>query len=219
MYKIMVFSKKTSWCAKAIELIRKQYGDEAVAFSGEVGDPFPKEAETWRGDVIISYLSPWIIPPSVLKHASRFAINFHPGTPGYPGAGCYNFAIYEGAKEYGVTCHYMEEGVDRGKIIAVKTFSMAGNESVHTLKEKSMGYLFDLFKEIMGPIIREEPLPRSGLVWARRPFTRRQLDALCEVTSKMDAGEITKRVRATYYPGAPGPHINLAGYRFTFVGD
>ena len=52
------------------------------------------------------------------------AINFHPGTPRYRGIGCINFALMENSKNYGSTCHLMNEKVDSGKILDVKFFNL-----------------------------------------------------------------------------------------------
>ena len=53
-------------------------------------------------------------------------INFHPGSPEYPGTGCTNFAIYNKEKEYGVTCHYMKTSVDSEILSQVKRFPITG---------------------------------------------------------------------------------------------
>ncbi|MFW8746219.1 formyltransferase family protein, partial [Mesorhizobium japonicum] len=77
----------------------------------------------------------WIYPAQLLSNASFAAINFHPGSPDYPGTGCTNFAVYEGAKEYGITCHHMKAGVDSGDIIAVKRFSINEDDTVYGITQ------------------------------------------------------------------------------------
>ena len=64
------------------------------------------------------------------KKSKTAAINFHPASPEYPGTGCNNFALYENAGEYGVTCHYMAPKADTGKIIKVKRFPVFANDDV-----------------------------------------------------------------------------------------
>jgi hypothetical protein len=46
--------------------------------------------------------------------------------------------------------------------------------------------------------------------WTRRPFTSREIDALSICHEDMPEEEVRRRVRATYYPGYPGPvmHYN-----------
>jgi len=216
MDKILLFAKKTNWCNRAVEYVNTLYKDNALVFQGDIGNPFPSKAGLWGGEIIISYLSPWIIPEEILHRASKATINFHPGSPEYPGAGCYNFALYEEAKEYGVTCHHMLKKVDTGQIIAIKKFSIDEAETVQSLKEKSMRHIWELFVETMNYLISNKDLPMSSLCWSRGPFRRKQIDDLCQITPQMDKKEIARRIRATYFPGAPGPYITLDGYKFEF---
>ena len=64
-------------------------------FYGESCDHFPEEVKKNNYDLLISYISPWIVHKSVLDKTKRWNINFHPGSPEYPGIGCFNFAIFD----------------------------------------------------------------------------------------------------------------------------
>ena len=94
--------------------------------------PFKKMTKN-KYDILISYISPWIIPPEVLNNTRMWNINFHPGSPEFPGIGCFNFAIFNSAEKFGATAHIMEPKVDTGKIIDVEYFSIdAEKENVET---------------------------------------------------------------------------------------
>ena len=218
MSKVLLLAKTTDWCSKAVEQARDWFTDIVVC-QGENNDPFPKEALDWQGDIIISYLSPWIVPADVLARAKEFAINFHPAPPEYPGIGCYNFALYDGVKEYGATCHHMAARVDTGSIVAVKKFPVTDDETVLSLKNKTMDSMFELYLEVMSEYQRSGKLPESELAWTRKPYTRRELNALCRVTPEMDIAEISRRVRATTFPGAPGAYVDLGGLKFAYTGE
>src|SRR4051812_40062356 len=84
--------------SQAADFILLHYPEATIIYSTR-HDPFPEELLDWQGDLIISYLSQWIIPGKVLEKASMAALNFHPGPPEYPGIGCTNFAIYDEADE------------------------------------------------------------------------------------------------------------------------
>jgi methionyl-tRNA formyltransferase len=204
--KILFLSKKTDWCNKAKDYVLKNFDDVKV-FQGNWVDKLPEKIKNWDGDFIISYLSPWVIPEHTLKSVKK-AINFHPGTPKYGGIGCYNFAIYNEEKEYGVLCHEMEKKIDSGKIIKVKMFPISDRETVMSLKEKSMKKLLELFYDIIDLIKKEEELPISDKQWEKKPYTRKELQDLCRITLDMPEKEKLKRIRATYYPGGPDyPYI------------
>src|SRR5574337_1427381 len=117
----LVLAKEKPELSKCVGLLR-EHSSRVAAIVGKWGDPFPALWSEWEGDVIISYLSPWIVPTWLLKKAKIAAINFHPGPPEYPGIGCTNFAVYNAESEYGVTAHHMAGKVDTGAIIAVQRF-------------------------------------------------------------------------------------------------
>jgi methionyl-tRNA formyltransferase len=169
---------------------------EVSAHVGKWGEPLPGPARAWTGECIISYLSRWVIPADLLERA-EIAINFHPGPPEYPGYGCNNFAIYEGAREYGVTCHHMAARVDTGAIVAVKRFPVFASDNAGTLLARAYDFQLALFYDILGRMIRGEPLPVSSERWTREPFTRKQFEELERMTPDMTREEIARRKRAT----------------------
>lgn len=203
-------------CERAQQFCRTQV-DDLLCFLGARGEPLPAAAREWRGDYIISYLSPWIVPERLLRAARIAAINFHPGPPEYPGTGCTNFALYEGATRYGVTCHHMEKSVDTGRLIAVRRFPIKPTDTVWSVNQRSHAEIFDLFHEVVALLLRGAPLPEASQQWTRRPFTRGELDALCEVTAAMPEAEIARRVRATEFPGMPGAFLSIGERRYPFA--
>ena len=175
--------------------------------------PLPEDARRWAGDYLIGYLSPWVVPDSVLKQAAKAALNFHPASPDYPGIGCNNFALYENATEYGVTCHHMAPQVDTGRIIATKRFAVFETDTVASLLSRTHDHQLSLFYEIGSLIVSDNALPESNETWTRKPFTRKQLDGLAEITADMTREEIAKRIRATAFDSWK-PTINLHGFVF-----
>jgi methionyl-tRNA formyltransferase len=176
------------------------------------------ENGNWEGDYIFSFLSPSIIPSKLLEKARAAAINFHPGPPAYPGIGCTNFAIYNGEKEFGVTCHHMAPKVDSGAIINVKRFALLETDSVYTLTQRCYKFILEQFREVVSLIATGMPLPVSTETWKRKVFLRSELNALCELTTDMDEAEIRRRVRATTFPNMPGPFVMIGGQKFA-VGE
>lgn len=143
----------------------------------------------------------------------RAAINFHPAPPEYPGIGCVNFALYEEAPQYGVTCHYMSARVDTGAIVAVRRFPLLSTDSVATLLARAYDHQLVLFYEILTQVLEGEPLPMSEERWTRKPFRRTEFNALRRVSVSMDRGEIRRRIRATTY-GAWKPMVEIEGFSF-----
>src|SRR3977135_115641 len=120
---IILLAKPTEWSQHAGALAHALFGDRLRVVNLNRGDPFP-ELVREHYSVILSFLSPLIVPVWLLDRTDS-AINFHPGTADYPGIGCYNFALYENAEQYGAICHHMESKVDTGKIIAERRFKVS----------------------------------------------------------------------------------------------
>jgi hypothetical protein len=77
-----------------------------------------------------------------------------------------------------------------------------------------MAQMLVLFYEVVERVVRGGSLPASDETWRRLPYTRRELGELCRITADMPGDEVARRVRATVFPGAPGPFIDVAGFRF-----
>ena len=210
---LMIGKKDDTHCAKAMQHAGAVFGETEFRLA-QRGDAWPDDIDGWKGDYVISYLSPFIVPKAVLERVRRAAINFHPGPPEYPGIGCTNFAIYNGETEFGVTCHHMAAQVDTGAIVAVNRFPLSPGDSVLALTRRCYEAILEMFFEISSLIAADKPLPTSAETWRRKPYKRRELDALCRITGDMKADEVTRRVRAVTYPGAPGAFIDVHGYRF-----
>lgn len=198
-FKVLFLRKKDNdYAQRAENFIREKFSNITI-FSGSRKDKLPAEILNWQGDLMISFISSWIYPQALLSNASFATINFHPGSPEYPGTGCTNFAVYEGAKEYGITCHHMKAGVDSGDIIAVKRFLVKGDDTVYGITQHCYKLIEESFYEIMNSILQGQPLPVTNEQWKRKPFTRKQLDELCTITPDMSGEEVERRIKATTY--------------------
>lgn len=186
------------YSAIAAAFVKQHFKDPVIVFSKR-GDSIPSELNSWEGDLLISYLSQWIIPQNLLENASMAAINFHPGPAEYPGIGCTNFAIYNGEKEFGVTCHHMFSKVDCGPIIAVKKFPIFATDTVFSLTQRCYIEILHLFTGLLSNVLQGKSLPVSQEYWKRKAYTRKDLNRLCELSPEMSAEEVQKRLRATTY--------------------
>lgn len=213
MMKLLFLGKKEDpYCQAALDYCTKHF-DEVSFYLGDYGDAWPAACDHWEGDLVISYLSRWIIPQTVLEKAKTAAINFHPAPPEYPGTGCINFALYEGASEYGATCHFMLSRVDTGGIIRVVRFPLLEEDTVESLLQKTYKHQLTLFYEVMEELRQNGELKAGSETWSRKPLTRKNLNTLMTLSAEMDETEIKKRIRATSYKQYQ-PAILLHGHRF-----
>lgn len=211
---LFVTKRRDDPLAQDALLFATQHFPGCTTVLGKQGEAIPDVVRNWEGDYLVSYLSPWVIPGAVLERAAVAAINFHPGPPEFPGYGCYNFALYEDATTYGVTCHHMAPAVDSGKVIAVSRFPVFPTDDVRSLVKRSSAHLLFLYYRIMSGILNAEPLPSSGESWTRAPFTRSGMLRLFRVSPEMPADEVRRRIRASAYPGFTGAFIEINGQKF-----
>lgn len=198
-FRVLFLSKKdNAFAQRAADFISSHF-QQPVLFAGGRKDKLPPEVLNWKGDLLISFISSWIIPAQLLENASFASINFHPGSPEYPGTGCTNFAFYNNEKEYGVTGHHMKAVVDTGNIIDVKRFPLQDGDTVYSVTQHCYQLIEEMFYEIMECILQQKALPQSAETWKRKPYTRKQLDDLCEIKPGMSDEEIERRVKATTY--------------------
>lgn len=213
---VLFLGKKNNAASDAALQFLKERGADCAAYLREGREPMPAECLEWEGDYIFTFLTLWIVPAELLGHARRACLNFHPGPPEYPGVGCVNFALYEGAQEFGATCHHMEPKVDSGKIVAVKRFPIVPEDTVLSVTERCYDHLLSIFREVVGTVLEGGSIPECDETWKRAATTRKQLNELCRVTLDMDEAEVRRRIRATTYPGMPGAELEFQGFRFIY---
>lgn len=212
---ILLITKDDYFSNSAGKLAEIIFGDRVFWVKGHVGDALPGDFNSLTPDIILSFLSPWVLPKALLSR-SRIALNWHPASREYPGIGCYNFALYEQAQEYGAVCHYMAEKVDTGEIVEERKFQVFDTDTVETLKLRTMVTMVSMFHDTISRLASGDTPQPSGLSWSRRPFTRRELNALTVIDASMPEAEVKRRVRATTYPGYPGPSVVIGGETFYF---
>lgn len=89
-------------------------------------------------DVIIACMG-WmfILSTWFVKRWHKRILNVHPSLlPKYPGGHAEDDALNAGDSETGMSIHWIDEGLDTGKIIVQKKCSINPNDTIDTLKER-----------------------------------------------------------------------------------
>ena len=162
-------------------------------------------------DYLISYLCPFKIQKKILDKINIASINFHPGPPKYPGIGCFNYAIFNKDKIFGVTCHYMNEKIDNGKIIKTRTFKLSKNETIRSISNKSYKSLYLLFKYIFNKIKKNKNLDeKNNLKWSKKTYSKKKFNLF--LNYKIKDKKLERYLRATTYMNYPSPNISIGKY-------
>ncbi|MDA9966889.1 formyltransferase family protein [Candidatus Pelagibacter sp.] len=206
---LLIINKEKKFSDQIINITKKKFKNSKIL---DHNDPLD---ETKDYDYILSYLSKKILKKKILKSTKQYNINFHPGSSKYPGIGCFNFALYNNEKSYGVTAHLMGEKVDTGKIIVERKFKIKKNLDVKMISEKSYMEMFKLYKEILY-MIKKDKVKFSAIKWKRKPYQRSDLDKLSKINFDDSKSTILKKIRCTYFEEKPKPYILIKGIKFNF---
>lgn len=145
-------------------------------------------------DVLISNGCPYILPISKLKekNSSKKFINIHPSLlPDLKGKSPINGAVLFGRK-HGVTCHYMDDTIDGGDVIAQIEIPMSDDISLGLLYQISFiseGLVFEkAFKNKFHKI--ENPLFTGKEIY----YSRKKEDCYLEKEDSMET--IIRKIKA-----------------------
>lgn len=166
-------------------------------------------------DYVFSYLSKKILKREFLKKTKKYNINFHPGPRKYPGIGCFNFALFNDEKIYGVTAHLMNEKIDNGIIIKERTFKIDKSYDVKKISDESYNEMFLLLKEIVKMIIKNR-IVFSDKKWERKAYTKKDLNKLAKIKNSYSKKKINKIIRCLYMHNKPAPFIMIKGFKFEY---
>jgi len=219
--RVMFFGR--SGCAateKALTYLKKLGCEVTFIKSKGRDESLPEDIGCWHGDYIFCFRSLFILPKHLIDRARIAAINFHPAPVEYPGSGCLNFALYDDAKEYGVTAHIMNEKVDNGAILECRRFPILPSDSVDTLLSRTHLMLINLFLDVVTDLVLggknaldKKVMSSAFEKWRGDATKMKDFEKLQVVPVKVSEEELEKIIRATYTEKFP-PYINLFGYEF-----
>jgi len=213
---VLILKKNKNHNTKIINFLIKLKIFKLKKFIISKNDKFPS-LKNKKIDILISYLSPKIVPYSILRKVKYLKINFHPGPPKYPGLGCFNFALLNKDRIYSVTAHEMSKKVDTGKIYKIKSFKIDCSYDVKKIMKKSYDAMFELFKEIFTEFKISKNLIYSNIKWKRKPYDRSDFEKIFHIKNIKNKKHLENIIRATYLKGYPGPYIKKYGKKFEYI--
>lgn len=185
-------------------------------------ESLPKKISGWKGHLIVSFRSYFILKRDLICKAKWGALNFHPGPPKYRGSCPASWALYNGDNTFGVTAHIMDEKLDHGQIIETKSFPIDASDTIDSLLKKTHSELFNLANTILievlsaGPTFIQTKLNEkdSSSSWSGPVYSFREADSISKVdpqnTSKDELRRLIRAFNSSDYP----VWIELHGYRF-----
>tara|TARA_B100001059_G_C17836401_1_gene588470 strand:+ start:470 stop:1363 length:894 start_codon:yes stop_codon:yes gene_type:complete len=101
-------------------------------------DEFILLLEKYNPDLFVSMSFNQIFKSKIFNLPKYKTINCHAGKlPFYRGRNVLNWVLINDEKEFGITVHFVDEGIDTGDIILQKSFQITDQDSYKTLLEKA----------------------------------------------------------------------------------
>lgn len=129
------------------------------------------EIKDLRSDVGFSIRFNQLIPKDVIDSFSKGIFNTHGGIlPSYRGVYSNINALINGEQEYGVTLHYVNEGIDDGDIVDIKKILIKDEDTGFTLYQKGEKLCYKVLEDNIDSIlegsntrIKQDELIKQGL--------------------------------------------------------
>jgi methionyl-tRNA formyltransferase len=97
---------------------------------------FVEQAKAYNCDLFVSMSFNQIFKKDIINLTKNKIINCHAGKlPFYRGRNILNWALINDEKEFGITVHYIDEGIDTGDIILQRDFRISDEDDYSTLLE------------------------------------------------------------------------------------
>lgn len=188
-----------------------------VLLSDAVGSPDGVGAlRAFDLDLAVLAWWPYILSGDLLRVPRLGCLNFHPSLLPHNRGKHYNFwALVEGAP-FGVTIHFVDDGVDTGDIAFQAPLAVTWEDTGASLYERAQRAIVDLFIASY-PTIRSGHIPRIPQDRSRGSFHRA---AELEPASRIDLGasytarELLNLLRARTFAPHPGAWFVDNGERY-----
>ncbi len=164
---------------------------------------FLEKLKKYNCDLFVSMSFNQIFKKNFLNLPKYRTINCHAGKlPFYRGRNILNWVLINDEKEFGITVHYVDEGIDTGDIILQRTYPITDNDSYNSLLEKSYSecaqILYDSIKLIQSnrvKVVKQNSIDKIG------SYFRRRVEGDEFIDWNKNAREIFNLIRAISHPG------------------
>ena len=164
---------------------------------------FLETAASYKCDMLVSMSFNQIFKKEIINLTEKKAINCHAGRlPFYRGRNVLNWVLINDEPDFGVTVHYIDEGIDTGDIILQQRYEISDDDDYKTLLERSFDYCADtLYRSIKliqsgeAKSVSQKSIHPVGFYCSRRRVGDERLDW------NQSARDIFNFVRAITDPG------------------
>lgn len=122
----------------ALEKIAKDYGIPFFTHENVNSPEFLSTVKNLKCDLFVSMSFNQIFKKEIIEVPPLGTINCHAGKlPFYRGRNILNWALINDESEFGITVHYVDDGIDTGDIIIQECFQITDDDNYSTLLERA----------------------------------------------------------------------------------
>ncbi len=145
--------------------LSEKYGIDYLKYANINSKEFVDKVSTYDCDLFVSMSFNQIFKEEIINLPRLKTINCHAGMlPFYRGRNILNWALINDEKGFGITVHYMDEGIDTGDIILQRSFPITDIDDYSTLLNLS-------YSECANILYDSIVLFKSGI-----PLSKKQVD-------------------------------------------
>ena len=188
---------------KTLKTLAEEYGIDYLEHKNINSPEFLELISSYQCDLFVSMSFNQIFKDKIINLPRLKTINCHAGKlPYYRGRNILNWVLINDETEYGITVHYVDEGVDTGDIILQRTYQITDDSTYRILLKQAYTecakILYDSIKLFQEGNVK--PVKQSTIHPVGTYFTRRiEGDELLDW--KQSSREIFNFVRAICKPG------------------
>ena len=198
---------------QALHDYAKVYGLDYLKTQNINSSEFIEKLKKYKCDLFISMSFNQIFKQEIINLPILKTINVHAGKlPFYRGRNVLNWVLINGEKEFGVTVHYVDEGIDTGDIIFQNIYEISENDDYNSILKRAYEYCADcLEKAVMqtysGQVkrIKQSTIHPTGFYCGGREMG----DEL--INWDLPSAKIFSFVRALNQPAGPGAKSYING--------
>jgi methionyl-tRNA formyltransferase len=169
-----------------------------------------------RLDYIVLAWWPYIVKKQVIAMPKVGVVNFHPSLLPYNRGKHYNFWTIVEESPFGVSLHFVNEGIDSGDVIFQKEIPKTWEDNGETLYNKARDGMIDLFIEKLPDLLDGKIFPRAQDLTKGSFHLSKEMEQASEIglDKKYTGRELLNLLRARTFRGKPSCYFTDDGKRY-----
>lgn len=161
---------------KVLTALAEDFGIDVLYECNVNTEDFLEKIAAYGVDMLVSMSFNQIFKRDIINLTQYKMINCHAGKlPLYRGRNILNWALINDEKEFGITVHYVDEGIDTGDIILQRVYEITDEDNYATLLDRAhtacADVLYDAIKLIQNnkcSVIKQSDIDPVGLYCGMR---------------------------------------------------